>query len=182
MVTRPVRRRAARPSIYFAALQHPPLAIDRVARGSGPPSPPAVTLAALRAAAAAPVRTAALTIQSLMLLCIGMAAYGLYATTATLLRGRRRELGVRVALGSTPAGLTRYVAGYGARLLLVGLLFGAWLAFAAHRLLASALPGAQLDARSFLLALLTLIGAVLYGAFVPARLAGREQPGNPLRG
>jgi hypothetical protein len=175
---------ANRPAIYFSALQHPPLAFDLVRQSSTSPGvPPAparglqwsrsARLQDVRAEARVPLQLAARAVRGLALLCFLLGAYGLYATTSTLLQGRRRDLTIRMALGCTARGLMRHVAGYSLRLAFVGLLLGAIGALAAQRILETVLASARIDARVWLLlaALFTLI--TLSGAAGPARQAAR---------
>ncbi len=54
-----------------------------------------------------------------------LAAVGIYGVLAYSVAQRRRELGIRLALGSSPGKLFRMVVGQGSRVVAVGLAFGA---------------------------------------------------------
>jgi hypothetical protein len=181
------------PVVYFSALQHPPTRFDvitrtnatAVASGSQPKQArnAATTLHELRAAAQVPVQRAALSVRVLAALCFLLGGYGLHATTSVLVRGRRRELGIRVALGSTPAALTRYVTGYAARLSMVGVILGLAGSFAAQRILDTVLPTARIQGTVVGLAAALLTAMTLIGAARPAWQAGRaaDLPSTPAR-
>ena len=68
-----------------------------------------------------------------------LAAIGLYGVMAYAVATRRREFGVRLALGETPGGLLRHVLRSGLRLAAIGLALGLLAAILAGRLLASEL-------------------------------------------
>jgi putative ABC transport system permease protein len=180
---------AGQPVVYFSALQYPPRAFDLITRSTEEPaalagsvewSEPA-RLRDLRAAAVAPLNFASSGVRSLATLCFLLGAFGLYATISTLVSGRRRELGIRVALGSTAFGLLRHVTGYGLLLTFVGIVFGLAGSFAAQRILDEVLPSARIDAQSFLLATLALGLMVIAGVARPAWRSAREEHQNPLR-
>ena len=67
-----------------------------------------------------------------------LTAIGLYSVTAFSVSQRRRELGIRVALGATRGDLLRLVAGQGGRQLVIGLSAGALLALLLTRGFAAA--------------------------------------------
>ena len=64
-----------------------------------------------------------------------LSAIGLYGVMAASVRQRHGEIGVRLAIGATPADVRRLVLGEGLRLSLVGAVAGLALAFAATRVL-----------------------------------------------
>jgi putative ABC transport system permease protein len=70
-----------------------------------------------------------------------LAAIGLYGVMAYAVATRRREFGVRLAVGATPGRLLRQVMHSGLRVAGVGLLIGLGVALVAGRLLASQLYG-----------------------------------------
>lgn len=72
-----------------------------------------------------------------------LAALGLYGLVAYNVAQRRREMGIRMALGATAAQLRRLVIGDGIRLTAIGLAIGVVLSLAAARLLASQLFGVR---------------------------------------
>jgi predicted permease len=111
-----------------------------------------------------------------------IAAVGLYALVAGGVAERTREIGVRLALGSTPGGVLRLVMGDGARLGVVGLglgLAGALgVARAMGRLLYGLSPG---DPVTFVVVPVTLGAVVLLATYLPARRAVKLDPVAALR-
>jgi len=110
-----------------------------------------------------------------------LAATGLYGLTAWSVAQRQREIGVRLALGATAAGVTRMVVGEGVRLSLGGLLLGTAVSVAAARALPTLVPGAGMDASVFALAPLALVGVALIASWIAARRAGAVDPMQALR-
>lgn len=112
-----------------------------------------------------------------------LAAVGLYGLLSQLVRLRWREIGIRLALGSTPAREQGAVLGNAARLLLGGAVLGVAGAVAAGSVLRAFLFSvAPADP---LTALLTLAGLALVGlvaSVLPARQASRVDPATVLRG
>ena len=70
-----------------------------------------------------------------------LAAIGLYGVLAFIVAQRRREIGVRMALGAQPRDVIADVMGQGLRLAGFGVVAGIVLALAATRLLSSLLFG-----------------------------------------
>ncbi len=176
------------PVVYFSALQHPPLhfdllrrsAADQVFVGRSITAAPYVPFAEIASAAQAPLRQTALTLRILSILCFILGAYGLQATTAALVSAQRRALGIRLALGSTAAGLARHVSGYSARLVGVGIVLGVWLSIGAQQWLETVLPSARIHPNGFLLAAGLLAAMTASGAVQPVLRVLREPPANPL--
>jgi putative ABC transport system permease protein len=70
-----------------------------------------------------------------------LAAVGIYGVLAFQVSQRRREIGIRMALGSNASGIFRLVLGEGLQLLAAGFLVGLAGAFAIRRALVSQLYG-----------------------------------------
>jgi ABC-type antimicrobial peptide transport system permease subunit len=97
---------------------------------------------------------------------------GLYGVVAWVVVLRRREYGVRMALGGTRRHVMRLVLGEGARLFAVGAAAGLLASLAAGRLLQGQLFGvAPLDAATYLSALPLLAATALLACWWPARRA-----------
>jgi predicted permease len=127
-------------------------------------------------------RLQALLLGAFAFLALTMACLGLYGVLAYAVEQRRREVGVRVAVGATPWMIFRLVVGQGLRLTAVGLAVGLVLALAATRSLASVLYGvgpADPAVYAGVAALLLLVAAA--ASFLPARQALRVDPVVVLR-
>ncbi|MBW3535096.1 MAG: ADOP family duplicated permease, partial [Gemmatimonadetes bacterium] len=107
------------------------------------------------------------------LLALLLAALGLSGLLAYTVARRRREMGVRLALGATPGRLRAMVVGDGLKLVAVGAALGIGLTLALGRVVAAAIPRAgEIDPATLAL-VLGLFGLVAAGAsWVPA-LRGR---------
>ena len=74
-------------------------------------------------------------------LALLLSTIGTYGVLSYMVSERRREIGVRMALGATRQSVMRMVLGQGLRLTLAGVVIGVALALAAGRLIASLLFG-----------------------------------------
>ena len=116
------------------------------------------------------------------LIALAMAAVGLYGILAYSVAQRRREIGVRIAMGADSAAVTRLVVGDGLKIALVGLLIGALAAFGVGRLLAAQLyRTSPWDPASVAGATLFLALAALAACWLPAWRASRLDPAVTLR-
>jgi ABC-type antimicrobial peptide transport system permease subunit len=111
-----------------------------------------------------------------------LAVTGLYGVISYTVAQRRKEIGLRLALGATPSRVGRTVRREGLTLGVVGVVLGAGLALAASRLLTSLLfevrPG---DPPTFVAAGLVVLALVAAACHGPARRAGRMDPIAALR-
>jgi ABC-type antimicrobial peptide transport system permease subunit len=124
-----------------------------------------------------------------------MLLLGLFAGTALLLGAvgihgvlsydvarRRREIGIRMALGAQPTGILRLVVGQSAILTVVALAVGAAGAFALTRFLSALLFGVSAHDPATLVAVAALMAAVALAATaIPAWRAARTDPATALR-
>ena len=95
---------------------------------------------------------------------------------------RRREIGVRMALGALPQQILRQFLSLGARLLLVGLALGVLGAYAAGQAMQNLLVGVGSADPVVLVASAAAIGiVVLFATFLPSRRATRVDPMIALR-
>jgi putative ABC transport system permease protein len=109
-------------------------------------------------------------------------AGGLFGVLNAAVARRRREFGIRVALGIEPARLTRLVLADAARLAALGLVFGVAGAWALSRALASLTYGVSpADPLSWAVVIGSLAAAVLVAAWRPSRHAARVSPSELLR-
>lgn len=111
-----------------------------------------------------------------------LAALGLYGVLAYAVAGRRREFGIRLALGAAPAAVMRGVLRDGARLFAVGALLGTLAGLVLNRAMASLLyEVAPVDLPTFAAALVLLGAAAAAATWIPARRATRVDPAHILR-
>ena len=121
---------------------------------------------------------------SLVLGAIGLllAAIGLYGLIALHVANRRREFGVRLALGASPKRIVAEVLRRGAWLSGTGLAIGTALSLGGAVLVSGLLYGVnRSDALSFLGAAVVLGAIALLASFLPARRASRIDPMVALR-
>ena len=129
-----------------------------------------------------PQRVALYVAGSLGVVALLLAVLGIYGVTAYAVTRRTRELGIRVALGSTRGGVLRLVLREGAVLAGVGAVIGLAAAAALTRLLSALLYGVPpLDPVAFGGAAALLVGAALVAAYLPARRAAAVDPTIALR-
>jgi len=111
-----------------------------------------------------------------------LAAMGLYGLIARLVADRRREIGVRLALGAQRAAVVRLVLRHALWLVAAGLLVGIPAALAASSLVATLLYGVTpTAAHTFLIATAVLATAGVAAAVVPAIRASHTDPAIALR-
>jgi ABC-type lipoprotein release transport system permease subunit len=111
-----------------------------------------------------------------------LAAIGLFGVLSFLVAQRRREIGVRMALGATPGGVALLTLGFAARWTGLGLAMGGIGAVAVARWLRSMLFGVEPgDVRALVTAALLLGLVALAAAAAPARHAARLDPMDSLR-
>jgi predicted permease len=110
-------------------------------------------------------------------LALFISAIGTYGVLAYLISQRRREIGIRMALGSTRGGIVKLVFREGAVLLGVGVVLGGAGAFALRQAVASELYGVQPLEPSVLAGVaLLLVMVTLAACLVPARRAVQVDP------
>ena len=112
-----------------------------------------------------------------------LAVVGIYGALAYSVSQRRREIGIRVALGSAPGDVFRRVVGQGLRVTGLGLAAGLLAAVALTRLMRSLLFGVQPADPRVLAAVVVLLAVVgLVASLVPARRATVVDPVRALSG
>ena len=111
-----------------------------------------------------------------------MAALGIYGVKAYLVTRRTREIGIRMALGASTRDVLSLVIRDGLTLTTVGLVIGLGLSAVAVRAIGGFLfGGGGFDLPIVAGAFITLAGASIAAAFVPARRATRIAPTKALR-
>jgi predicted permease len=116
------------------------------------------------------------------LLALGLASVGLYGIMAYSVNQRRREIGVRMALGASQESVWLLVLRQGMTLVLSGLAFGVAVAVLVGHGLSRFLYGVKsTDYLSLGSASLVLLTVALIACYLPARNASRVDPMNALR-
>ena len=111
-----------------------------------------------------------------------MVVAGLYGVLAQLVGYRRREIGVRLALGATRQRILGMFLRQGATLVIAGVILGTVASLWAARLVKSFLyQVGPLDALTYLGAMLVLLAVGTLAAFIPARRAAAVEPIEALR-
>lgn len=149
----------------------PALAIDRVQ-----------TLAQLERDRSAPQRFSAIVLTGFGAGALLLAAFGLYGVLAFAVSQRRREIGVRLALGAPRRDVLRLVVGERMTLVAIGLVLGAGVSALATRALRSLLfETGVYDPLTFALVPVVLAIVALVASHLPARRAANVDPMVALR-
>jgi len=165
-------RVSGEPLAYAPAVHDAFLAVDSNLVSSNPRSLSQVLSASL---AGHQTQSALLTFFSAAALLLG--ALGLYGVLGYSVAQRKQEIGVRMALGASPANIHRLVLTEGLRLTLAGLIAGVFLALLLMRLLRSLLFGiSSADPVTFAAVVAVLLAVALAACFLPARRASRVDP------
>jgi predicted permease len=170
-------RVSGEPLTYSRSIHNELLAIDPELVSSSPRSLTQVLSGSL---AQQKIQTALLGFFSATALLLG--AIGLYGVLAYSVAERKRELGIRMALGAEPGQILRLVIAHGLKLTLAGVLIGVAGGFVLTRFMTSLLFGiSATDPRTFagVTVLLTLVALV--ACYVPARRATTVDPMIALR-
>jgi predicted permease len=111
------------------------------------------------------------------LLALGLASIGLYGILSFSVRVRKREIGVRMALGASPASVLKLVMRQGLSLVGAGIAIGLAASVVAGRLLSGFLFGVgATDPLSVAAAVIALSAIALLACYFPARAATRVDP------
>lgn len=182
--------------VYVPLAQHPMLAMTLYVRSSGDPAPmvgavgraitavdPNVLVSGVRTGAQiidgslfqARAGVALLTVFGV--LALALASIGLYGILAHAVHQRRREIGVRIALGASQQSVRGLVVTQGMSLVGLGLAIGLVAALVIGPLLSRLLYGVgAIDAVSLAAAATALGGVALLACYLPARQASRLDP------
>jgi ABC-type antimicrobial peptide transport system permease subunit len=115
-------------------------------------------------------------------LALGIAVTGLYGVLSYNVSQRRKEIGIRAALGANRRNLIGLVVRQGLTVTLVGLLAGVLIAALAARQMQPMLFGiAPLDLPSFVIMPVILLIVATLACVIPARRAAATDPSTTLR-
>jgi putative ABC transport system permease protein len=135
------------------------------------------TLEGLLARSTARRRFQAVLVSTFAVLALVLAAIGVYAVMAYMVTQRRREIGVRLALGARPADVVQMVLRNGLRLTIAGVVLGLAGALALSRALEHFLFGVSpLDPLTYATVTLVLVCIAGLAAYVPSRGAADVDP------
>jgi predicted permease len=192
---------SAAPEMYFTAAQAPPEGAELVVRTKLPPaalapdilktlralnpSQPASELRPLRNIvdrAVSPRRFFVLLAASFAVIGLVLASLGIYGVISYSVTQQTQEIGVRLALGASPARVRLGVICKAMRLALSGVALGAAASLLVTRWLAALLYGTQpSDPPTFAGIILLLTAVSLLAGYLPARRASRIDPLAALR-
>jgi predicted permease len=111
-----------------------------------------------------------------------LAMIGLYGVVALSVGHRRREIGVRMALGARPSDVVTMVLGEGVRITIIGVVLGLAGAYAASRVMTSLLFGVSATSTPvYAAATLAIVAVTFVATLLPARRATRVDPTTALR-
>ena len=112
-----------------------------------------------------------------------LALLGIYGVIAYAVGQRTTEMGIRLALGSTPREIVRLVLSDGVKLSAAGVVLGIAGALAASGAIGTLLYGIEpRDPLTFAGAIAAIAFTALFGSWLPARRASRTAPTEALRG
>ena len=116
-------------------------------------------------------------------LALALAATGLYGVLTYSVSQRRREIGIRAALGATRTDVIKLIVRQGLTSTLAGLALGVVLSLLVTRLMQPLLFGiTPLDWPSFAMMPMVLLVVALVACLLPARKAAATDPAITLRG
>ena len=192
---------AGQPMLYRALTQMPQRQSSVIVRHQGRPADMLQTLrraiwqidgtvpldrygtmtGAVRAALGEPMLGAVL-FGTFSTIAVAFACVGLYGTLAWIVRARRREMGIRLALGASARDLTRMVIGQGIRMAAIGIVLGLAAATFASSLLSPLLYGVSAgDVPTFAAVAGLMIGVAALACWIPGRRASRVAAAEILR-
>ncbi len=129
-----------------------------------------------------PARLGGIVLGLFGLLGLTLAAVGIYGVMAYSVARRRRELGIRIALGADRGTVLKLVLGQGMRLALIGTGLGLVAALGAAQLVKGLLYNTNaLDPVAFVGVPVVLVAVALLAVYLPARRAAGVEPMKALR-
>jgi len=111
-----------------------------------------------------------------------LATIGVYGIISFAVARRRRELGIRLAIGATPGEVLLMILKQGGALALIGIALGSAVALGVTRFTASLLYGVSpFDPITFTIVPIVLLAVAVTACLIPARAASRLDPVEVLR-
>jgi len=129
-----------------------------------------------------PARAVAALLAAFGLLALTLAAIGIFGVMSYAVSQRRREIGIRMALGAGAKEIFKLIVGHGLSLTLIGVGLGLALALVVTRFLSSLLYSlSAIDPLTFAGVTLLLIAVAFLACYFPARRAMKTDPMIALR-
>jgi len=111
------------------------------------------------------------------ILALVLSAIGIYGVISYMIGQRRREIGIRMALGAQPVDILRLVLEHGGRLTLMGIFLGGLGSLLLARLMQSLIYGiSTADPITFAIVVFLLAFVALMACYIPARRASATDP------
>ena len=189
-----------KPELYITYRQGPPVGPFVVVRTASDPAalssavrqavrelgadPPRdiKTMETIRSASVASRRFVLLLVAAFGALALGLASLGVFGVITLIAAERTTEVGIRLALGSTPSQVLQLLLGHAVKLAGGGIVIGGAIAVALAPALEGQLFGvAPLDPLTYLAVALALLVTAVLGAYLPARRAMSVDPAQALR-
>jgi predicted permease len=146
------------------------------------PRPEVLPLEDVVAASLARERLGAALLSLLAALALALTAFGVYGVLAYAVRQRRREIGIRMALGAGGRQVTRMVMAQGIAPVLLGLLLGVPVSLALSRVVTGFLWGVEpTDSATLATVAAILLGTAIVASWIPAREAVALDPADTLK-
>ncbi len=194
-------RSSAEPAVYYAERQFPSRKMHLIVRGHGDPArlaaivrqevqrvDPTLPLGDIKpmdrvlAESVDPPRFVMLLMTAFAALALTLAAVGIYGILTFMVSHRRREIGIRLALGAQPSAMLRMIVREGVGLALIGCAIGVVGAFVGGRALSGFLFSIEpWDPATLGGVLLVVLGVAAVACLVPGRRAAAEDPSSALR-
>ena len=204
-VVRDIRNTSVRdesePALYFAPGQFPARKMHLVVRGRGTPAEltaiireevrrldPSLPLGDVQpmsrvlGAVADPPRFVMMLMTAFATLALTLAALGIYGMLSYAVSHRRREFGIRLALGARPSGVLRLIVREGLTLVIAGCAIGIAGTFLAGRSLSGFLFQVKpWDPATMSAVLIVVLIVATLACLIPGRRAAAEDPAGALR-
>jgi putative ABC transport system permease protein len=165
------------PESMTAAVRNEVMSLDK--------NQPVFNVMSMEAAIGATVAARRFTMQLLIIfaaVALILASVGIYGVMSYSVSQRRREIGIRMALGARSKDVVRMMVFQGLKLAGAGVVFGLAGAFAVTRLGAKLLYGVSAtDTPTFMIVSIALTSVALIASYVPARRAAKVDPMTVLR-
>ena len=140
------------------------------------------TIDDVRNSSLATERLSLILLSAFAVVALAVSVSGLYGVLAYSVARRRREIGVRTALGAQPRDVVRLILGEGMQLAAVGILLGIVASFWVTRWLANMLFETRpLDPATFSTVALLLLAVAFAACWIPAHAAATVAPTQALR-